>query len=74
MGAYLAYLVFFFALFFGLPIYLIIRGIRALGPTGMLGPPTPPRSPSPTSRPRPSSGVTGSACGLRSWCGRDWGA
>ena len=29
MGAYAAYLGFFFALFFGLPIYLIIRGIRA---------------------------------------------
>ena len=28
MGAYLLYLVFFFALFFALPIYLLVRGLR----------------------------------------------
>ena len=31
MGAYVAFLVLFFALFFGLPIYLILRGIRDPG-------------------------------------------
>lgn len=28
MGTYLLYLVFFFALFFALPIYLLVRGLR----------------------------------------------